>query len=249
MMIKFVAKIVLAGAISAASLIAPLAAAESTYKVELLVFSYLPSDTLDDEVWPPIGSIPARNRARELAYNQADGSNRYFTRLPKNALQLSGEKNHLRRSSDYRILFHEAWVQPVGTIKGQHTLHISGGDILDNGLYELEGFISVEKSRYLHFRSDLFHSRQLTAEQAQLLRPTARVAAIETAPTPAGSTRSDSALPPLDSSNGNRYLTRTQIPDFVTVEMESARRMRRNELHYLDHPLMGALVLISPVGE
>ncbi|WP_296058265.1 CsiV family protein [uncultured Amphritea sp.] len=219
----------------------------SNYKVELLIFSHKPSDTLNDEIWPDITSIPQRS-SRSLEYNKQDQNTGYFTRLPKSSLSLSNKQASLRRSSLYQVLFHEAWIQPIGERKGENMVRINGGEILDNGLYELDGYISIDKARYLHFRSDLFHSRRLSPEESQML--------IKPSPGPTLTTNAqanepDSEIPltqPQDSSmNGNRYLTQTSIPDFITVEMESARRMRSNELHYLDHPLFGMLVMISPV--
>ncbi|SEQ68564.1 Peptidoglycan-binding protein, CsiV [Amphritea atlantica] len=220
----------------------------SDYKVELLIFSHQSSDTLGDEIWPLIDTIPPR-RSRALEYNQQGQKIGYFTRLPKSSLSLSGKQASLRRSSLYRVLFHEAWIQPVGEVKNRHVVRINGGEILDNGLYELDGYISIDKGRYLHFRSDLFHSRRLSPTESQmLLKPSAGpTPADETPLSDASMTETPTDQPEGTSANGNRYLTQTTIPDFLTVEMESARRMRSNELHYIDHPLFGMLVKISPV--
>ncbi|UTW04845.1 hypothetical protein KDX31_07560 [Amphritea atlantica] len=219
----------------------------SDYKVELLIFSHKSSDALSDEIWPDIDSIPQR-RSRSLKYNQQGQNSAYFTRLPKSALSLSNKQASLRRSSLYRVLFHEAWIQPIGETKGEHVVRLNGGEILDNGLYELDGYISIDKARYLHFRSDLFHSRRLSPEESLML--------LKPSPGPTLTTNTETSPETItgmpvtqlqdSSTNGNRYLTQTRIPDFITVEMESARRMRRNELHYLDHPLFGMLVMISP---
>ncbi|MDO6562504.1 CsiV family protein [Amphritea sp. 1_MG-2023] len=213
----------------------------SNYKVELLIFSQQTSATLNDEVWPPIDSIP-QLPSRALGYYQANQQNGFFTRLPKSSLSLSAKQASLRRSSLYRVLFHEAWIQPISGIKNQYRLRINGGDILDNGLYELDGYISIDKGRYLHFRNDLFHSRRLSPSDAQLLLKPGQSATAAPVTTTASSASSTLTT---DSSNGNRYLTQTTIPDFLTVEMKSARRMPRDELHYIDHPLFGILVRIT----
>ncbi|WP_164549100.1 CsiV family protein [Amphritea opalescens] len=227
-------------------------AATSNYKVELLIFSRLASDTLDDEIWPTIDSIPPRP-SRSLNYYQAGQRNGYFTRLPKSSLSLNAKQASLRRSAGYHVLFHEAWIQPIGSTKDRNVVHINGGDILDNGLYELDGYISVDKGRYLHFRSDLFHSRRLTPTESNMLLTPVTHSNANTA----GLTDGADSLTPAnndgidgsDSSNGNRYLTQTTVPDFLTVEMKSARRMRRNDLHYIDHPLFGMLVRITRAGQ
>lgn len=248
MMIKTVTRTALAILALACFAATPGMADISNYKVEVLVFNYLPSDTLNDELWPVINEVPPRANTRNLAYNKAGQPINFFTRLPKSELELSQKQASLRRSRDYRVLFHEAWVQPIGEKKGKDTIHITGGDILDNGLYELEGYIAIDKARYLHFRSDLFHSRQLTAAEAQRLNP---VIPAEPGQAENNSPDTDDTSPASNqpSTNGNRYLTRSDVPDFLTVEMKTGRRMRSKELHYLDHPLMGALVLITPTDK
>lgn len=220
----------------------------SNYKVELLIFSHKASDTLADEIWPAIDSIPPR-RSRALEYNQQNQKTGYFTRLPKSSLSLSNKQASLRRSSLYRVLFHEAWIQPIGEKKDLNVVRINGGDILDNGLYELDGYISIEKGRYLHFRSDLFHSRRITPEETQMLLKPSAGPVFTSQSLPAVESPSDQTAeqPENLSANGNRYLNQTTIPDFLTVEMDTARRMRSSELHYIDHPLFGVLVIITPV--
>ncbi|WP_428033301.1 CsiV family protein [Amphritea sp.] len=221
----------------------------SNYKVELLIFSHKASDTLADEIWPTIDSIPQR-RSRSLEYHQQGQNIGYFTRLPKSSLSLSGKQASLRRSSLYRVLFHEAWIQPISGKKDLNVVRINGGDILDNGLYELDGYISIEKGRYLHFRSDLFHSRRLSHEESLMLRKPATEAMMTPVQDTAEESSADQRLtqPQGESANGNLYLTQTTIPDFLTVNMKTARRMRSSELHYLDHPLFGMLVIITPVN-
>lgn len=226
---------------------APVQAATSDYKVELLVFSHLSSDTLDDEIWPAIDSLPTRP-SRALKYYQKGQQNGYFTRLPKSSLSLSAKQASIKRSSMYHVLFHEAWIQPIGSQKNKYVIRINGGDVLDNGLYEFDGYVSVDKGRYLHFRSDLFHSRSLSPSESAVLLKTS-VEQANMAPEPEATAEFSSTTPEQadESINGNRYLNQTAIPDFLTVEMKSARRMRREEIHYLDHPLFGALVRITPI--
>ncbi|BBB26076.1 CsiV family protein [Amphritea japonica] len=228
---------------------APVHAAASDYKVEVLAFSHLSSDTLDDEIWPVIETLPSR-RSRALKYYKKGQQNGYFTRLPKSSLSLSAKQASLKRSSLYKVLFHEAWIQPINSRKDQYLIRINGGEVLDNGLYELDGYISVDKGRYLHFRSDLFHSRSLSpAESTALLKTSTETTVTVQEPLPESADTLPDTTSELssESMNGNRYLNQTAIPDFLTVEMKSARRMRRAELHYLDHPLFGVLVRITPI--
>jgi hypothetical protein len=52
-----------------------------------------------------------------------------------------------------------------------------------------------------------------------------------------------------EHSLGNEFqaLTGNQYSVERTVNIKQRRRMRSNELHYIDHPLLGLLIKISPV--
>ncbi len=225
-------------------------AATSNYKVEVMIFSYLGSDTLDDEAWPDITSIPEAPNARSLGYRE-NGSG-YFTRLGRNSLRMTRRQAALSNSPDYRVLFHEAWIQPVGSVEGRHTIRITGGSILDNGLYELDGYISIDKGRYLHFRNNLFINRQLTPAQSQRLirlREPAPAPPVENTQPESFSTVFGNTPEALgdtpETTVVNDFPANNIVADFLTAQMEGGRRMRRDEVHYIDHPLMGILVYIT----
>ncbi|WP_271273966.1 CsiV family protein [Aliamphritea hakodatensis] len=218
-------------------------AATSNYKVEVMVFSYQGTDTLDDEAWPEITSIPQVPNARSLGYRE-NGSG-YFTRLGRNSLSMTRRQAALSNSADYRVLFHEAWIQPVGSVEGRHTIRITGGSILDNGLYELDGYISIDKGRYLHFRNNLFINRQLTPAQSQQLirfnEPTPEALTAPEQPQSLSTVFGDTP----ETTVVNSFPADNIVSDFLTAQMEGGRRMRRDEVHYIDHPLMGILVYIT----
>lgn len=216
-------------------------AATSNYKVEVMVFSYQGNDTLDDESWPEINSIPEVSNARSLGYRE-NGSG-YFTRLGRNSLSMARRQAALRNSPDYQVLFHEAWIQPVGSIEGRHTIRITGGSILDNGLYELDGYISVDKGRYLHFRNNLFINRQLTAAQSQRVVRISDTAPVQETNLPETVSGVFGEIP--ETTVVNDIPVNNIVADFLTVQMKGGRRMRRDEVHYIDHPLMGILVYIT----
>ncbi|PIE23818.1 MAG: hypothetical protein CSA60_04100 [Neptuniibacter caesariensis] len=209
--------------------------AASWYKVEVVVFASNSSQALADEYWPHIEDIPEKSRATNLG---STGTGAY-QKLAPSSLSLKQAKNALRAKGENRILFHSAWLQPIVKTQNPRPVRIQGGEILDNGMHELEGYIAVGRGRYLHFRPDLYLSRRLNAEESALLKSTPHSDPVANE-TPA-------QLSMQNSSTARPTVNAIQLPDILTVNLNQARRMRSKELHYIDHPLMGILVEIKPV--
>lgn len=216
--------------------------AEDWYTVEVIIFANNGNEALDDEYWPEIPDLPVRSAITLAPPSKSDADIAAFQQLPNSLLSLNQELAQLKRSSSYRILHHSGWMQPVAETQNPKPVRIQGGNILDNGMFELDGYIGVGKGRYLHFRPDLYFSRSLTSAESNLLL---KANAIET-PT-------DSMEPlqqPSASSAVNTVATRPLelfIPETLTVNLNQARRMRSKELHFIDHPLFGVLVEMKPV--
>lgn len=78
-----------------------------------------------------------------------------FTLLPSNARLLNAEANAIARSRSKRVLFHEAWRQPMLAQQDSPAIVISGGETFDKNR-ELEGTITIWVSRYLHMTTNLW---------------------------------------------------------------------------------------------
>lgn len=202
------------------------------FTVEVIVFANNGSDNLNAEYWPKITEVPTRSAIglKPASEGELDA----YQALPGSLLSLHQEKAQLRASGKYRILYHAGWMQPVAETQHPKPVRIQGGSILDNGSYELEGYIGVGRGRYLHFRPDLYFSRTLSATEAQLMP--ARL------PAPTESDQASSATANAATAPAGLY-----IPEILTVNLNQARRMRSKELHFIDHPLLGILVEMKPV--
>ncbi len=186
-----------------------------------------------------------------------------FTLLSEDQLSFSDMKKKLLRQKDLRQLFHGAWRQPIGERNDSESLLIRGGDQFDNH-FELEGSISLGLERYLHITTDLwlstFVSNAGRMENPWPVLPQAPVTssanaeAIET--NDSNKDMFNQVNPSLGSGtlfvNNNEMqnpfldLVGNQYAVDQTATMRQSRRMRSNELHYIDHPLMGLLVRITP---
>lgn len=210
------------------------------YTVEVIIFANNDNAALDDEFWAEINEVPVKSAISLAEPSQSDADLSSFQKLPASLLSLNQEQKQLTRSGRYRVLYHEGWMQPVDETQRPKPIRIRAGDILDNGMYELDGYIGVGKGRYLHFRPDLYFSRSLSAEESNLLVKSKQANAAELTET----------LSTTPANNDDTVAARPLeifIPEVLTVNLNQARRMRSKELHFIDHPLFGVLVEIKPV--
>ena len=130
-------------------------------------------------------------------------------------------KEKIKRSAGMRVLAHESWIQPIGS--DQTSIMIQGG--AERGeKYELEGFITLYRKRFLHVMTDLWFTKSLTKYKEK---------------------RDFSGAPLKESPNGNLFIEAPNSSSFKTFMLKQQRRVRAAELHYLDHPFFGLVIKIT----
>jgi len=136
---------------------------------------------------------------------------------PLTELTLVNDVKALNRRRHLRPLLHQRWRQPVPE-RGNPLplmLHTSADmPITQQGLAQVEGYIAVTVSRYLHVSTRLwYHADTLGLSPVAL--PLQKI------------------VPP-------------PIPGYM--QLAQNRRLRSEELHYLDHPKLGLLISIQPIA-
>lgn len=158
-----------------------------------------------------------------------------FQVLDKSSYQLNDAMAHLRRLDRYQPLFHKAWVQNLTDRDHSPGILITGGDTFGRHT-ELEGFVKVSVERYLHVETDLWlHQFVPNFGQAKILQVP--------------------EVPTMNSQDNLGFSLSSQYDEYLkdpyqvlrTVTLRENRRMRSREIHYLDHPLMGVIVVINPL--
>jgi hypothetical protein len=148
-------------------------------------------------------------------------------REERNLDRIAGSVN---RSSRYRLLLHTAWRQPVSTSESWPIL-IQTGERYDD-MYEVDGTLSISRSRYLHVDADLWFTRFTRRYEHELPMPEI-VSEIDPQ-----ELRKHPELLEAERGRGN----------FIAVDqhrMNISRRMRRSTLHFFDNPWFGMLVQIE----
>lgn len=147
--------------------------------------------------------------------------------LDAQTLRLSPHANRLARGGAHRILLHGAWQQPVPARDAPEPILLLAGAPLPADLYgppvlPLQGTVSVTLGRFLHVAARLWlHEPAATLAPEALLRPF--------------------------SGHGELAGRLAQALEPRYFELDESRRLRSEELHYLDHPRFGVLVQVLPV--
>lgn len=191
---------------------------ERMYQVELIIFSRAESNS--QEQWPTNIKLSYPDNAADLSSESSTPEG--VTPVPVNERLLNAQAATLAKSGSYNLLYHRAWRQMI--YGNKRNFIISGGKVV-NGHHELEGSISLSVAQFLKLQTNLW----LT----QFAAPG----------TPVSQTWPE--LPEVPFANGGE----PEKQDYVIkriAKFNQQRTMRSNEVHYIDHPLLGIIVKIIP---
>lgn len=224
------------------------------YRVEIILFENNNTDAALEEVWPTQLTLPNTDGLGTL-YDPPPG----FSFTDNSQLTLGKIKGHLAYSKHYKPIMHFGWTQrglpknravplrvqgglkfvapvprnpvpePVISQAASNSEVTADGGVSTYGIAEetpvvaaevsqIDGTLTLSLGRYLHIETDLIYRRLV---QSNTLR-----------------TRGNPMASGADFGNG------TQVMGF---RMKQYRKMRSRELHYLDHPMFGMLIEVTPV--
>lgn len=170
----------------------------------------------------------------------ANAEQDYFIYLPTEKRSLKNTRDAIARRNQYRILFHETWLQPLEAIEKARPLILHGGRQYGD-YYELQGTLTVGISRFLHVQTDLWLS-EFSADEFEN-SPYSIHLPQEPKDQPQNQIQNEWEEEPIGAPE--EFTT----PDYrvnQAVVLRQKRRMRSGELHYLDHPRLGVLIKIIP---
>ncbi len=228
------------------------------YTVELIVFEHLNPEALEEEQWPDDPGFPSLENAVELSVSSplldeemARGAMdlaptpHAFVLLHPDEHTLKPVRRRLARLKQYHPLLHIAWRQPGFSKKESIAVHLRGdthhtGNSANaveleapatedaflgplSNIPPVEGTARLYRARYLHMITDI---RYFRPEQGEVS------GGVFTA-----------------VSTGEEAGLGEDLPEDVQptlFRLTENRRMRSKELHYLDHPLFGMLIQVTP---
>jgi len=160
-----------------------------------------------------------------------------FVALPEERRILNSQARSIRRSSLYKTLAHQSWLQPVAADKDSLPVLIQAGDHFDD-MYELDGTITINRSRFLHIDADLWYT-EFTPLYQQGDAPPSTTANLLAPELLSPELRTKYPQVAKWESTKGRYLK------VHSHSLQQSRRMRSSTLHFIDHPRFGILIRVE----
>lgn len=218
------------------------------YDVEVIVIENMSEEEKNSENWPLQVNFVKDEKIVELGQPvlsewlpegvDLDAS---YKELNSNLFQLTSEVEKLSESKSHRVIFHTAWRQPgldkelslpIHFIREiPATLVVEDVKSLEQNPQQttpankkttpsiLEGILRVTLARYLHLEAELTFQDKLPEV-----------------------IKTDNPFSVLDNENQRETIKKQGV---IHMKQER-RRIRSNETHYLDHPVLGIVVRITP---
>lgn len=221
------------------------------YDVEIIVIENLTEAQKNSENWPLQVNLTLPEKMVQLGEpvssewlpEEVDLKSAYKV-LRSKTYQLKNEVEKIAESKTQRVIFHTAWRQPgldknmslpiyfkrevpaAPPLEDENTASqsdeiasISEPNETESTPSILEGLLRVTLARYLHLEAELTF-RDI----------------------PPAIVKSDNPFSVLDNEN-----ERDKVKNQGVIHLKQhRRRIRSNELHYLDHPVLGILVRMTP---
>ena len=148
--------------------------------------------------------------------------------LPEDELLMQTEARRIEARDALHILLHGRWIQPVPERTLPEPLLVQTGARVGN-TQQLEGTMAVTLGRYLHFQTTLWYREPALGQQ------------------PVDIPLGGGFLGGSPFSRIDRPITLPESNEGYML-LSQSRRLRSEEIHYLDHPKFGIVVRIDPVA-
>ena len=215
------------------------------YNIEIVIFEDNSDRYLNSEQWPVIhhpeqtliieAPIPEAdiytNEEEEVETKITPAENNSVINVTHNTSNtLAKHVNKLKRSSRYNVLLHQSWQQTGLSDNDAINIHVdttieNTEENKDTSLFDSGNLISNLNNRKI--KSNI---------QGTLKLILGRYLHIHT-----------DLLYQRPKKNYNPSSPILQGNMFDEFEIKAQRRMRSNELHYIDHPLLGTLIIVTPI--
>ncbi|MDE1224028.1 peptidoglycan binding protein CsiV [Vibrio aestuarianus] len=235
------------------------------FDIEVIIFKRAVDAEKVSESWP--NSLPEINVERagsfsDQSYRQEKG----VKMLPFSDYQLNDQVQKLKNHAGFEVLLHTAWRQGDQGRNSAPVFHIQAGkdystkfnvdgsekvsvqeDSPVNGvveqsiakpLYELDGKLQIYVQHYLYAETTI-----------DLKEPSVREVTLQDSPLELDVAPEDKNAA-VQVGNLESVSPTLEIEEFLkSYRMDQKRRMRSNETHYLDHPLMGMIIQVRRVEQ
>jgi len=163
-----------------------------------------------------------------------------YTVLSSEARDLNEEAYALKRQGGHTVLFHQAWNQPLYSKRNSRSIVLDySGDAFASTVEGkwpvLQGSIKLYLARYIHLETNLWVNTQGNYLPAGWTMPSPPLS-----PT--------SIIHDLTQRSEQEELLGPAYPYRHAIVQRQKRRMRSKELHYIDHPVLSAIIQLTPLS-
>lgn len=178
--------------------------------------------------------------------------------LPKESSTLSELTPYLRWSKNYNTLASLSWQQLVLDKERTQSIALNIGDQYDQH-FEIEGSLTIHVARFLHAEFNLWQTtfERNYGQDIETVDLPANPVLINEKPEEPFSISQPLLKPWEQQSNAwsqnsgyqtqyDELLDSDYLPTSVST-LKVSRKLRSNELHYIDHPTFGVILKITPI--
>lgn len=191
-----------------------------------------------------------------------------FVLLANAELEFRGKAAYMERSGRYKTLFHETWVQPMAEQGVALPIVVDrSGD--RESWPELQGSVTFFISRFLHVETNLWLNTSgqylprgwdmpappLGPKSLTVIYPPepeldlALDPELGSQPIASGFFGAAAPEPKDEEAQALAEPAGPVYPWRHAVSLQQKRKMRSTEVHYIDHPMLGLVIKISPLNE
>ena len=180
-------------------------------------------------------------------------------------LEFANAVNRFGYRSDMKVVWHQAWIEELQDSANAYDHEVTASYEEENFRIDISGSFNLYRSRYIHIRPDLEVDQliftipadaPLSGETTENTEEGAITMAV-TSDTISDNIGNSDALPGVEGQMtilpSNQGITNEPVtepePEWIPLraaKIERSRRMRSGEVHYLDHPLVGMVVKVTP---
>ncbi|MEA1081580.1 CsiV family protein [Marinobacter sp. ASW11-75] len=223
---------------------------DNYYRAELVVLERIVEPEAVNERMGDRAVEPTPESNAILRAVDASGTaNTTLDLVPTSELHLSSAVQRLERSGRYRVLVAAGWYEAFPPDYQGEPLKVAVGDWLNGAeTREIEGTISIDRQRYLHVGVNLNHWQLAPMESMAPEPMRAEPVAGEEAPADVNAEAGDDSAA---ETGATPVAEMTQTADKAPLELltwiRETRRMRSEEIHFLDSPTIGVLVFFKRI--
>ncbi|QBM17469.1 hypothetical protein MARI_15840 [Marinobacter sp. JH2] len=204
------------------------------YRAEIVILQRLVDPASIEEQMAGKQIESSRNVAKSLWVEDANGRRSSDLKLAgRNELHLGRAASRLENSGNYRVLAAAGWYQNFPPNYNGSPMRVAVGDWLTGAQQTaVEGHIEIDRKRYLHVGVHLNHWQDSQASEAPVKTVNAEEEAAE--PEQTGTI--------ADMAENTQPTIAKPVPAELVTWIKETRRMRSQEIHFIDSPTIGVLV-------